>query len=41
MPMSQSITEEFPVLDGDDDKIVKRLIGDGEQTAVKLHHTRS
>ena len=25
MPMDQSITEKFPILDGDDDKIVKRL----------------
>jgi hypothetical protein len=25
MPMDQFITEEFPILDGDEDKIVKRL----------------
>ena len=25
MPMDQSITEEFPILDGDDDKVVNRL----------------
>ncbi len=25
MPMDQSITEEFPILEGDDHKIVKRL----------------
>ncbi len=26
MPMDQSITEEFPILDGDDDKVAKRLL---------------
>ena len=25
MPTDQSITEEFPILDGDDDKVISRL----------------